>query len=119
MEQSQYQLLAITPDAIARYFKKLAYGTPMPGPNDTPTHYRSSNLEQNKKAISFYMPNNHSSWDVHSGSGNPSKLVPVNDVFNTVRKMECRKQGRPSCAKRDMKREEYHNTMRILESMAG
>jgi hypothetical protein len=33
--------------------------------------------------------------------------------------MECRKQGRPSCAKRDMKREEYRMTMRILEANLG
>jgi hypothetical protein len=38
----------------------------------------------------------------------------MNDVVNTVRKMECRKQGHPSCAKRDMNREEYRKTMRIM-----
>jgi hypothetical protein len=84
-----------------------------------PTHYRSSNLEQNKKAISFYMPNKNYPWNVHSGSGNPFKSVPVNDVVNTVHKMECRKQGRPPCAKWDMKREEYCKTMRIIGCKSG
>jgi hypothetical protein len=119
IEWSQEQLLEITPDDIARYFKKLAYGTPMPCPNGIPTHCRSTNLDQNKKASSFYMPNNISPWDVHSGSGNPTKSVPVNGVVNTVHKMECRKQGCPSCAKWDMKREEYRKTMWILDSKAG
>jgi hypothetical protein len=45
--------------------------------------------------------------------------MPVNDVVDTVHKMECRKQGRPSCAKWDMKGEEYRKTMRLLESKAG
>jgi hypothetical protein len=83
------------------------------------TRPRSTNLEQNKKTISFYMPNNISTWDVRSGSDNPTKPVPVNDVVNTVRKMECRKKGRPSCAKWDMQRDEYHKKMRILESKVG
>jgi hypothetical protein len=119
MEWNQEQLLTIVPDAIASYFKQLAYGTSTPGQKDMPTHCRGTNLEQYKKAISFYMPNKISAWDVRSASGNPTKSVPVNDVVNTIRKMECRKQGRPSCAKRDMKREEYHMTMRILKAKLG
>jgi hypothetical protein len=109
IEWYQEQLLAIVPDAIASYFKQLAYGTSMPGPNDMPTHCRSTNLKQYKKAISFYIPNKISAWDIRSASGNPTKLVPVNDFVNTVRKMECRNQGRPSCAKRDMKRVKLGN----------
>jgi hypothetical protein len=103
MEWKQEQLLAIVPDAITRYFK-MVYGTSTPGPNDMPTHCRSTNLEQYKKAISFYMSHKILAWDVRLESGNPTKLVPVNHFMNTVRKMECRKQGRPSCAKRDMKK---------------
>jgi hypothetical protein len=57
MEWNQEQLLAIVQDAIASNFKQLAYGTSTPGPNDMPTHCRSTNLEQYKKAISLYMPN--------------------------------------------------------------
>jgi hypothetical protein len=119
MEWDQEQLLAIVHDAIASYFKQLAYGTSTPGPKDMPTHCCSTNLEQYKKAISFYMPNKISTCDVRLASGNPIKSVSVNDVVNTVRKMECRKQGRPSCAERDMKREEYRMQMRILEVKLG
>jgi hypothetical protein len=120
IEWGQEKLLEITPDAIARYFKKLGYGTLTQGPNDMPTHCRSSNLEQKKEVISFYMHNNkYFLWDVRSCLGNPTKSVTVNDVVNTVRKMECRKQGRPVCSKWDMKREDYRKTMRIIESKAG
>jgi hypothetical protein len=101
-----HQLLAIAPDAIASYFKQFAYGTSTSGPNDMLTHGNSTNLEQYKKAIYFYMPKKISAWDVRSASCNTTKSVPVNDVVNTVRKMECRKQVRPSCANWDMKREE-------------
>jgi hypothetical protein len=119
IEWNQEQLLAIVLDAIARYFKQLAYGTSTPGPNDMPTHCRITNLEQYKKAISFYMPNKISAWDVRWASGNPTKSVPVNNLVNTVCKRECRKQGRPSCAKRYMKREEYRMTIWILEAKLG
>jgi hypothetical protein len=119
MVWTQDELLEITPDEIARWFKLLAYGTSTPSPTELPTFCRSSNLEQAKKSISFFMPNKHMLWDVRSSSGNPSKSVPVNDTVATVRKLECRKQGRPSCAKRDMKRAEYRKTMRILEAKYG
>jgi hypothetical protein len=116
---SQEQLLSITPDHVSRWMKKLAYGTPTPGPTDNPTHCRSSLLAQAKKAISFNMPNKHMPWDVRSNSGNPTRSIPVNDVIKSVKKAEVRKQGRPSCAKRDMKRNEYQKTMRILEAETG
>jgi hypothetical protein len=65
------------------------------------------------------MPKKHMSWDVRSSSGNPSKSMLVNDTVATVRKLECRKQGRPSCAKRDIRRAEYRKTMCILEAKYG
>jgi hypothetical protein len=113
------ELLGITPDKIARWFKLLVYGTATPSLTDIPTFFRSSNLEQAKKSILFFIPNKHISWDVRSSSGNPSKSVSVNDTVTIVRKLEFRKQGRPSCTKRDMKRAEYHKTMRILEAKRG
>jgi hypothetical protein len=116
---SQEKLLDVTPDHVSRWFNKLAYDTPTPGPTDYPTHCRSSKLQQAKKAISWNMPNKHMPWDVRSNSGNPTRSIPVNDVIKLVMKAEVRKQGRPSCAKRDMKRNEYHKTMRILEAETG
>jgi hypothetical protein len=116
MVWTPYELIGITPDDIAWWFKLLAYGTATLSPTGLPTFRRSSNLEQAKKSISLFMPNNHMSWDVRSSSGDPSKSVPVNDTVTAVRKLECRKQGRPSCAKRDMNRAEYCKTMRILEA---
>jgi hypothetical protein len=84
-----------------------------------PRHFPSTNLKQYKKALSFYMPNKISVWDVRLASENHIKLVPVKYVVNTVRNMECRKQALPSCAKRDMKREEYRMAMRIIEAKLG
>jgi hypothetical protein len=104
MVWTQYELLEITPDEIVRWFKPLAYGTATTNLTELPTFCRSSNLEQAKNSISFLMPNKHMSWDVLSISGKPSKYVPVNNTVATLQKLECGKQGRPSCAKRDVKR---------------
>jgi hypothetical protein len=115
IEFSEEQLLTISPSHISQWMKQTAYGTPTPGPIDNPTHCRSSVLEQAKKSISWFMPNKHMSWDVRSNSGNPTKSVPVNDVIKDVKKAEVRKLGKPSQAKRDMKRSEFSKTLRILE----
>jgi hypothetical protein len=61
MVWTQDELLEITPDEIARWFKLLAYDTATPSLTELPTFCRSSNLEQAKKSISFFMPNKHMS----------------------------------------------------------
>jgi hypothetical protein len=119
IEFSEEQLLAVTPSHVSRWMKNSAYGTPTPGPTDHPTHCRSTLLEQSKKAISWFMPNKHMPWDVRSNSGNPTRSIPVNDVIKDVKKAEVRKQGRPSQAKRDLKRAEFRKTLRVLEADEG
>jgi hypothetical protein len=115
IEFSEEQLLDITPSQISQWMKKTVYGTPTPGPNNHPTHCRSSVLEQAKKSISpWFMPNKHMSWDVRSNTGNPTKSVPVNDVIKDVKKAEVRKLCKPLQAKRDMKRGEFSKTLQIL-----
>jgi hypothetical protein len=55
-ELSNDDFACITPEALVRYMKLLAYGTKTPGPNDKPTLCRSTGLAQSKKAISYFMP---------------------------------------------------------------
>ena len=110
------KLLEITPDDIARHFKNMAYGTPTPGPNDKPVHCRSSNLEFAKKAISFFMPDRIAPWTTRDKTGNPTRSVQVNQVIKDVKKAEVRKEGVPSQARRDLKRNEFEKTLEILES---
>jgi hypothetical protein len=118
VEFSQEQLLSIKPEEVAGWFKLLSYGTSTPNPDDKPTECRASNLAFCKKALSFFMPNRQH-WVVGADVGNPTKSEPVNQVINDVRKAEVRKQGRPSNAKRDMKKAEFRKTLRILEDSRG
>ena len=115
-EFSQAELLSITADQVARWFRFKAYGTPTPGPDDNPTGCRSSLLEQAKKSVSFFMPNRNTNWNVETNSGNPTKSVPVNDVIRALKLAEVRRLGLPSNAKRDLKRPEYRLTVRFVEA---
>jgi len=119
IEFSVAQLVSIQPSEVAAYMRLCAYGTATPGPNDRPTHCRSSTLEVVKKAISFFVPNK-SPWIIQadgvSGVGNPSRSTDVNQVIKQVELAEVRKQGRASNAKRDMKRAEFRKTLRLLEA---
>jgi hypothetical protein len=90
VKNSSWQLCQIT--SLARWFKKLAYGAATTSPTDLlSAHCRSSNLEQAKKAISYFMPNKHMAWGVRSNCGNPYESVPVNDCVNTVAPREARR----------------------------
>ena len=112
---SEAELLEITPEDVARFLKALAYHTSVPGPNDLPPVYaRSNTLAQTKKAISYFMPHRDASWNVHAKYGNPTKSRVVNYVIKDVRKMEVRKQGKASQAKRDMKRPEFRKTLQLI-----
>ena len=87
------QLRQIAPVHVYRYLCKRAYGSPDPRPDDLPTAARSSTLEYDKKAISFFMPNRKRDWDDNSQTGNPTHSDLVNALFSVIRKKEVRKQG--------------------------
>ena len=109
IEFLEEQMLAIKPYEVASQSKLLAYGTSTPGPDDRPTECRASNLAFCKKALSQYFMRNKQHWVVGANIGkNYTKLEPVNQVINDVKKKdEVRKQGHASNAKRDMKKAEF------------
>lgn len=111
---TEAQLLALRPENIVSYFNLLAYGTQEPGPQDRPTHCRSSSLEQQKKALSYFHPHKLVAWNVQSEFGNPTRSVAVNNCIKSVKLHEVRKEGRPSSAKRDLKRGEFKRMIEIL-----
>ena len=73
-----------------------------PGPNDKPSHCRSSSLEYWKKAISFFMPNKNHQWNEMTNSGNPTRSQDVNDLIKRVKRFEIRKQGAEPQARRPL-----------------
>jgi hypothetical protein len=87
----------------------------VPTADDNPTLKRSSGLEFGKKAVSFFMPNKNTPWNIESETGNPTMSVAVNELIKRVKKCEVRKRGKKSNAKRDLQRAEFRKTLRLLE----
>ena len=115
-EFTQAQLLTIRPSHIVRYMNLLSYGDENPGEGAQPLNRRSTGMEVVKKAISYFMPNQNAKWNVEHEYGNPTMSVAVNNVIKAIKKLEVRKQGKKSNAKRDLKRPEFRKSLRLLES---
>ena len=78
-------LLKVTPKEIAEWFAFKAFGKKKPNNNDLPKGARSSSLSYDKKALSYFMPNKRSAWNVEVGWGNPTRSNEFNDIVKTVR----------------------------------
>jgi hypothetical protein len=98
----------IVPNDIVRFFKFKAFliedDRAICESTDRATGCRNSTLDMYKKSISFFMPNSIPTWDRLNNRGNPTKAVEVNNFLKLVTKFEVRKKGKPSCAKRALKK---------------
>jgi hypothetical protein len=72
-----------------------------------------------KKALSFYWPDNTTPWNTAAQSGNPTMSKEVNKLIDLIKKLEVRKQGKKSNAKRDMKRAKFKKTLQLLQASRG
>ena len=95
------------------YVEILRYSYSTSAREENPTAFCRYLLAQIKKAISHFMPNRNTNWVVETSTGNPTRYVQVNDVIRQVRLAEVRRLGVASNVKRDLKRHEYHLTLRL------
>jgi len=110
------QLSEIQPEELVEWMSMKVFGVRNPGPDDNPTLGCSSSLEQYKKAISFFMPNKLTPWNVMVRFGNPTRSIVVNQLLRRVQKQECCKQGRASQARCDMAPSEYEQVIDIAKA---
>ena len=54
-------------------------------------------------------------WNVETGTGNPTRSVQVNELIKWVKKLEVRKQGKASSARRAIEAPEFEQTIEILQ----
>jgi hypothetical protein len=92
------------------------YGVAELTPEMRPTQGRSNTILFAKKAISYFMPSNLETWSIRSKSGNPTCSVLVNNLVKSIKKMEVRRQGAPSQARRALLAAEYELIIRILRN---
>jgi hypothetical protein len=78
---------------------------------DHPTNYRSSSLENVKKALSYFMPEQ---VPYINGQGNLTKSKIVSDVIKFAQLCEVRGEGAPSQAKRALTQAGFRKEMELL-----
>jgi hypothetical protein len=115
----QSLLLTITPESVERYLRFRTYGDEnhVPAEGDK-ICLRSNTLECIKKSISWYMPNRIGGWNVENNGGNPTKSIHVNNFVKYVRKVEVRREGKPSSAKRALTMEEFRMGLTLFEKIS-
>ena len=91
---SPEELLVVTPESIANYFKLKVYGMEDPGENDHPILLRSNSLRYYERSVSAFLPRKAAMWDPTRRVGNPTKSEEVNNIIAIVAKKEVRKQGK-------------------------
>ena len=107
-------LLLLTPRDICAYFSLKVFGCVNPEEGTASKLGRSSSLMFYKKAISYFMPNKLSGWNVETKSGNPTKSIAVNSLIKKVQKMEVRKQCKASQVTRALTIDEIKFVMQRL-----
>ena len=113
------QLLELKPQHIRDFMAKKAYKKVefSHEDGDRPIHARSSSLEQVKKGVSFFMPNNHPHWC--NGQGNPTKSEVLTKLINDIKLMEVRGEGAPTKAKRAFSAAEFIKELEMMRRHGG
>jgi len=115
---TQAELLEVTPENIMRYVKIKVYDNENARPDiDPPLNYRANTIKFWKKAWSYFMVNKNMQWNEISRVGNPTKCVPLNELIKYMIGMETARLGRPSQARRALKRQEWEQVMEIVEQI--
>ena len=78
---TQQELAAITPMDLLWWMCLKVYSKEEPVPDDNSIEGCSNSLLYWKKAILFFMPNHQPTWDVLTGTGNPTKSLEINELI--------------------------------------
>ena len=113
---SNDELLATTPESVARWMTMKAFGVPVLEDVRATPRIRSSTLEMYKKAVSWYMPHREPAWNTVSSFGNPTKSRVVNDLIKFVKLKEVRRLGVLSSARRALTQHEFHIALAMLST---
>jgi hypothetical protein len=110
---TEAELTAVIPSDVCGYMRLKAYGAEFSSPDKNPIHSRHSAILFDKKAISFWMPNQEK-WSVIRTEGNPTQSKDVIDLLKAVKKKEVREQGAKSQVRRPMVGKEFESMHKIL-----
>ena len=113
------QLLQLKPQHIHNWLAKRAFGKVLFSieSGDRPIHARSSSLEFQKKAVSFFMPDNAPHWC--NGQGNPTKHSMHRKLLETITKCEVRGEGADPKVKRALTIVEFYKELDMLRALGS
>jgi hypothetical protein len=111
------QLLQLKPQHLRNWMAKKAFGKVdySIDRGDRPIHARSSYLEFQKKAVSFFMPDNAPHWC--NGQGNPTKHAMHRTLLAVIKKCEVRGEGADPKAKRALTIAEFDKELEMLRAL--
>ena len=107
-EFSNDRLIELMLEDIMRYFYFETFG--VENPKEEEKHrpkLRSSCIEFWKKSLSSFMPNRLMHWDEMSKRGNPTRSIAINNFIKLLKKLEVKKLGVQSKARRAMAKVEF------------
>jgi hypothetical protein len=111
------RLYQIKPIDIVHWMTLKVYGTTNPQEDSRPIYGRSSSLEHYKKSISYYMPEKLQPWSIRLNSGNPTRSTVVNNFIKKIKRLEVKKVGKKSSARRPLVQDEVLQTLNILKKV--
>ena len=102
------RLIELMPEDIMRYFYFETFGVENPKEEEKQRpKLRSSCIEFWKKSLSSFMPNRLMHWDEMSKRGNPTRSIAINNFIKLLKKLEVKKLGVQSKARRAMTEVEF------------
>jgi hypothetical protein len=69
-----------------------------------------------KKTLSYFIPNNHMTWNDLALAGNPTKSTKVHKLLKVIKRKEAARLGRPSQARRALFASEYKSAIDVMDS---
>ena len=112
------RLKELTPEDLMRWLNKKVFGDESPSENSRAL-VRSSAIAYWKKALSYFMPNKLMQWNEINRVGSPTKSTLINDLIKRVKKLEVRKLGVASKARRPLNEGEFRKIVKMLKESEG
>ena len=107
-EFSKERLIDLMPEDIMRYFYFETFGVEDPTEEEKQRlKLRSTCIVFWKKSISSFMPNHLMHWDKMGRRGNPTRSIAINNFIKLLKKLEVKKLGVESKARRAMTEVEF------------
>lgn len=111
-------LAGITAQDFYRWCKFRVYDDPDANELITPPNqYRHNSVLAWKKHVSFFMPNSNMQWNEVALVGNPTKSSLMSKLIKNMKRMQTRRLGVPSQARRDLTQGEFERLQAHYWSM--